>query len=56
MVTSKPGQKSEQPSAAWTDHWELASGWRIARFLPIFEWLPRYGRDAIAALIEFASE
>ena len=48
MVTSKPGQKSEQSSAAWTDHSELASGWRVVRFLPIFEWLPRYGRDDIA--------
>jgi len=47
MVTSKPGQKSEQSSAAWTDP-ELARGWRVVRFLPIFEWLPRYGRDAIA--------
>jgi MFS superfamily sulfate permease-like transporter len=48
MVTSKPGQKSEQSSAAWIDHSELASGWRVVRFLPIFEWLPRYGRDDIA--------
>jgi sulfate permease, SulP family len=48
MVTSKPSQKSEQLSAAWTDHSELASGWRIASFLPIFEWLPRYGRADIA--------
>ena len=48
MVTSKPGLKSEQSSAAWTDHSELASGWRVVRFLPIFEWLPRYGRDDIA--------
>lgn len=48
MVTSKPGQKSEQSSAARRDHSELARGWRVARFLPIFEWLPRYGRDDIA--------
>ena len=47
MVTSKPGQKSEQPSAAGTDQGELASGWRMARFLPIFEWLPRYRREDI---------
>jgi SulP family sulfate permease len=45
---SKPGRKSEQSSAASTDHSELARGRRIARFLPIFEWLPRYGRDDIA--------
>ena len=48
MVTSKPGRKSEQSSAASTDHSELARGRRVVRFLPIFEWLPRYGRDAIA--------
>lgn len=49
MATSKPGRKSEPSSAAWTDpSSERAHGWRIARFLPIFEWLPRYGRDAIA--------
>ncbi|MDZ7615613.1 MAG: SulP family inorganic anion transporter, partial [Patescibacteria group bacterium] len=48
MVTSKSGQKSEQTSAAWRDHSELASGWRVVRFLPIFQWLPRYGRDDIA--------
>jgi Ca2+-transporting ATPase len=45
---SKPGQKSEQSSAARTDHSELARGWRVVRFLPILEWLPRYGRDDIA--------
>jgi len=48
MVTSKPGEKSEQSSAAWTDRSELARGWRVARFLPIFAWLPRYRRDDIA--------
>lgn len=41
-MMSKQGQKSEQSSAARTDHSELARGWRIVRFLPIFEWLPRY--------------
>jgi SulP family sulfate permease len=45
---SKPGRKSEQSSAAWTDHSELARGRRVVRFLPIFEWLPRYERDDIA--------
>ena len=48
MVTSKPNQKSEQSSAALTNHSELASGWRVVRFPPIFEWLPRYRRDDIA--------
>lgn len=45
---SEQDQKSEPSSAASTDHPELAGGWRIARFLPIFEWLPRYGRNDIA--------
>ena len=48
MEMSKPSQNSEESSAASTDHSEPASGWRFARFLPIFEWLPRYGRDDIA--------
>ena len=46
---SKPDQKSEQSSAARSDHSELARGWRrVVRFLPIFEWLPRYGSADIA--------
>jgi len=49
METGKPGQKSEPSSATLTDHLEQVSGWRhVVRFLPIFEWLPRYGRDNIA--------
>ncbi len=49
MEMGKPGQKSEQSSATLTDHSKPVGSWRrVVRFLPIFEWLPRYGRDDIA--------
>lgn len=45
---SKPGQKPEESSAMRTGHSGLARDSRVMRFLPIFEWLPRYERDDIA--------
>jgi hypothetical protein len=45
MVASKPGQKSEQSPAACTDHSELASGWRVVRFLPILQ--PLVGHNGL---------